>query len=142
MKPGRNDPCACGSGRKYKHCCERKQIQRDEVRNTIGKSLFYILGSAILIFVAAAAIFALRGPEAAGDEPTRVWSAAHGHWHFRLPDGSEVEARPGMTWSAEQGNFVQAPPLVDAARKHSKSHLDQHLSDVESSLADEGSQPN
>ncbi len=21
MKPGRNDPCACGSGRKYKHCC-------------------------------------------------------------------------------------------------------------------------
>ncbi|HTV77236.1 MAG TPA: SEC-C metal-binding domain-containing protein [Steroidobacteraceae bacterium] len=23
MKPGRNDPCPCGSGRKYKHCCER-----------------------------------------------------------------------------------------------------------------------
>ena len=21
MKPGRNDPCSCGSGRKYKHCC-------------------------------------------------------------------------------------------------------------------------
>lgn len=21
MKPGRNDPCACGSGKKYKHCC-------------------------------------------------------------------------------------------------------------------------
>jgi tetratricopeptide (TPR) repeat protein len=21
MKPGRNDPCPCGSGRKYKHCC-------------------------------------------------------------------------------------------------------------------------
>lgn len=25
MKPGRNDPCPCGSGRKYKHCCEAKQ---------------------------------------------------------------------------------------------------------------------
>lgn len=24
MKPGRNDPCICGSGRKYKHCCQRK----------------------------------------------------------------------------------------------------------------------
>jgi len=22
--PGRNDPCPCGSGRKYKHCCARK----------------------------------------------------------------------------------------------------------------------
>lgn len=22
-KPGRNDPCPCGSGRKYKHCCGR-----------------------------------------------------------------------------------------------------------------------
>ncbi len=20
-KPGRNEPCSCGSGRKYKHCC-------------------------------------------------------------------------------------------------------------------------
>jgi hypothetical protein len=22
--PGRNDPCPCGSGKKYKHCCLRK----------------------------------------------------------------------------------------------------------------------
>ena len=21
MKPGRNDPCPCGSGKRYKHCC-------------------------------------------------------------------------------------------------------------------------
>ena len=24
MKPGRNDPCSCGSGKKYKHCCQGK----------------------------------------------------------------------------------------------------------------------
>ena len=24
MKPGRNDPCSCGSGKKYKNCCIRK----------------------------------------------------------------------------------------------------------------------
>ena len=24
MKIGRNDPCPCGSGYKYKHCCEGK----------------------------------------------------------------------------------------------------------------------
>jgi len=23
-KPGRNDPCPCGSGKKYKQCCGRK----------------------------------------------------------------------------------------------------------------------
>ncbi len=23
-KPGRNEPCTCGSGKKYKKCCERK----------------------------------------------------------------------------------------------------------------------
>ncbi|WP_430700914.1 SEC-C metal-binding domain-containing protein [Pontivivens nitratireducens] len=22
-RPGRNDPCSCGSGRKYKKCCGR-----------------------------------------------------------------------------------------------------------------------
>jgi tetratricopeptide (TPR) repeat protein len=24
MQPGRNDPCPCGSGKKYKNCCARK----------------------------------------------------------------------------------------------------------------------
>lgn len=28
MKPGRNDPCPCGSGKKFKHCCERKAEAR------------------------------------------------------------------------------------------------------------------
>lgn len=26
QQPGRNDPCHCGSGRKYKHCC----LDKDE----------------------------------------------------------------------------------------------------------------
>lgn len=25
-KPGRNDPCPCGSGKKFKKCCENKLI--------------------------------------------------------------------------------------------------------------------
>lgn len=24
-RPGRNDPCPCGSGRKFKHCCLHKR---------------------------------------------------------------------------------------------------------------------
>ena len=27
MKTGRNDPCPCGSGKKYKKCCAQKQAQ-------------------------------------------------------------------------------------------------------------------
>jgi len=27
-RPGRNEPCHCGSGRKYKHCC----LEKDEAR--------------------------------------------------------------------------------------------------------------
>jgi hypothetical protein len=27
MRPKRNDPCPCGSGRKYKHCC----LAKDEI---------------------------------------------------------------------------------------------------------------
>ena len=30
---GRNDPCPCGSGRKYKHCCMRKTAGRRIVQH-------------------------------------------------------------------------------------------------------------
>ncbi len=31
MKPGRNDPCPCGSGKKYKQCClKREQVQPED----------------------------------------------------------------------------------------------------------------
>ena len=28
-RPGRNEPCPCGSGRKYKHCCLAKDEKKD-----------------------------------------------------------------------------------------------------------------
>lgn len=30
MKTGRNDPCHCGSGKKYKHCCYEKDSVKHE----------------------------------------------------------------------------------------------------------------
>ncbi|MEW6321498.1 MAG: SEC-C domain-containing protein [Acidobacteriota bacterium] len=30
--PGRNEPCPCGSGRKYKHCCLRARAEEDSLR--------------------------------------------------------------------------------------------------------------
>ncbi|MED4986482.1 SEC-C metal-binding domain-containing protein, partial [Geobacillus stearothermophilus] len=29
MAIGRNDPCPCGSGKKYKKCCMNKQQERE-----------------------------------------------------------------------------------------------------------------
>ena len=44
---GRNDPCLCGSGKKYKKCCEGKEqvtvetVFHDEIENTL--QTFYSL---------------------------------------------------------------------------------------------------
>ena len=34
MKTGRNDPCPCGSGKKYKHCCYEKDSAKHETEVT------------------------------------------------------------------------------------------------------------
>lgn len=39
-RPSRNEPCPCGSGKKYKHCCALKQGQR------WSKTLIWIIGFA------------------------------------------------------------------------------------------------
>ena len=76
-KPGRNDPCPCGSGVKYKRCCEGKQAEE----SWWARYSWHIVIAAIAIAVAgAAATIALQsGPSGAG--PERVWSEEHGHWH-------------------------------------------------------------
>jgi hypothetical protein len=33
-KPGRNEPCHCGSGRKYKHCC----LEKDNAKEAAARS--------------------------------------------------------------------------------------------------------
>lgn len=37
MTPGRNDPCPCGSGRKYKRCCLRNERRTDRADATFGR---------------------------------------------------------------------------------------------------------
>jgi hypothetical protein len=132
-KVGRNDPCPCGSGRKHKHCCERKQIKREHLRDSVGKGLFYILAPLFVVMLGVMAVASLRSGQDT-DEPPKIWSAAHNHWHYRLPDGSEVEVRPGMVWSPAQKRFVEAEPLTDAARKHTTSDLEQHFADTEANV--------
>jgi tetratricopeptide (TPR) repeat protein len=37
MKPERNSPCPCGSGKKFKHCCEKKHALSAPPSNTINE---------------------------------------------------------------------------------------------------------
>src|SRR6476660_585687 len=54
-RPGRNQPCHCGSGRKYKHCC----LAKDEAQAAAARAK-------------AAAEAAVRSSEAATSAPTRA----------------------------------------------------------------------
>jgi SEC-C motif-containing protein len=50
-RPGRNQPCHCGSGRKYKHCCLEKDAQAGH-RSFLSFSLvvmLVVLGVALLL---------------------------------------------------------------------------------------------
>ena len=69
-KVGRNDACPCGSGRKFKQCCESKAGSATQSR-------------IIMLLIAAAIVAAiLAGFSNQGSTGTaRVWSAEHGHYH-------------------------------------------------------------
>ena len=73
QRAGRNDPCPCGSGRKYKHCCEAKAGKA-----TPGQRL-------LLVAVAVALIGGLAMAVSSRSErtttPVGVWSVEHGHYH-------------------------------------------------------------
>ena len=115
-KVGRNDPCPCGSGKKYKQCHALKEAEQNVRSSKLG-----LIGFAAVIALGVGGLaigFTDRGDGsmAAG----RVWSAEHQHWHNA--DGSEVgstgvrapaaqppgEAPPGKVWSTEHGHWHDA----------------------------------
>ena len=73
MKIGRNAPCPCGSGRKYKNCCLRK-----EAVTALGQKL---LGALIVLMLAGGAIAAVVSLVKEQPGPRQVWSEEHQHWH-------------------------------------------------------------
>jgi hypothetical protein len=75
MKIGRNDPCPCGSGKKYKNCCLTKKSA-----TPLSQVLLGILFALIVIGGLIGLFTAMRSdgaPSGAG----RVWSEEHQHWH-------------------------------------------------------------
>ena len=70
---GRNDPCSCGSGKKFKHCCQTKAGT-----TTPGQRLLFVI---IGVAVAAGLYLTISSRVEPGSRPTGVWSAEHGHYH-------------------------------------------------------------
>ncbi len=74
-KAGRNDPCPCGSGKKYKKCCEGKQQSARSSRAMV------IVVGIILAGAIAAALTSFGEDPTPVASPGRVWSPEHGHYH-------------------------------------------------------------
>lgn len=70
---GRNDRCPCGSGRKYKHCCERKADgwSRGQL----------MLLTVVLVVLVGGLMLAVSSRQEHAGQPTGIWSEEHGHYH-------------------------------------------------------------
>ena len=73
-KTGRNDLCPCGSGRKYKKCCEAGE----QHGGTHSRIMLFAVGGAVLTAILAG-VASFTGARSSG--LTRVWSVEHGHYH-------------------------------------------------------------
>ena len=72
-RPGRNELCPCGSGKKYKNCHESKTQSA-----LTSRVLMVVVGVAVLAAIAAGVASFTGERPAVG---TRVWDPAHGHYH-------------------------------------------------------------
>ncbi len=68
-RPGRNDPCYCGSGRKYKHCC----LAKDEKKAAAARAKAV---ATVAAEASSATPPAARPPKPQTRQP---WKAANSH---------------------------------------------------------------
>ena len=75
-KVGRNDPCPCGSGKKYKRCCESKAH--------VLSPMAWITIISVVVAAVVALVFSLTTTTELTNitcPPGQVWSLDHGHCH-------------------------------------------------------------
>ena len=64
MKTNRNELCPCGSGNKYKNCCEQKRFQQDGKKEYIRWFIYGAVGCfLVLILWAFVESFSTDSPE-------------------------------------------------------------------------------
>ena len=69
---GRNDPCPCGSGKKYKHCHEAKAN---------AMTTWQRIGIGLLVAAAVGGLVLAVSNRSHEVRTSGVWSPEHGHYH-------------------------------------------------------------
>jgi hypothetical protein len=72
-RPGRNEPCRCGSGRKYKHCC----LEKDDAKAAAARAKAASAEAVPTppVDEASTASAAPRAPKPKTDQPWKVGSS-------------------------------------------------------------------
>ena len=71
QRVGRNDPCPCGSGRKYKQCCALK-------KEKLSPAAIVAIAAAVVAIVVAI-FYNFSGDRMSSSR--QVWDPVHGHYH-------------------------------------------------------------
>ena len=79
MKTGRNSPCPCGSGKKYKNCCRNKSAAMPLSQKLIAALVGLILIGGLIIGIAT--MTGSKDHMGLDAGKGRVWSDEHQHWH-------------------------------------------------------------
>lgn len=74
---GRNDPCVCGSGKKYKRCCYEEG--RSAMATPASKTTMIVVGAVVLLGLAFMVISVVVGGGEGVCPPGQSWNAAHQH---------------------------------------------------------------
>ncbi len=129
--PGRNALCSCGSGKKFKRCCEGK---RTIVRSGWAWKTGGLVVVAALVIVPIAVINAKAGksdgtsspgaPSGSSQTPTawqydpetdRHWDPQHGHWHPGPPPVEPIDFFADTNSPAADGAGTGASGATPAA---------------------------
>ena len=121
-RTGRNEPCPCGSGRKYKHCClHASQPHDDDPSAVVSRALVWLRschGRAVNDAIDSALFDDLNGEEGQCyddlDEETRSFITNQAY-EWLLAEG-EIQVRGQPRRVAELLLAPGGPPMTDAQR--------------------------
>jgi hypothetical protein len=127
----RNEPCPCGSGKKYKHCCGRTAAGAGPAapgaapaakgRDTAAKIFFGMLALLVGTIVLVRWIDGRAEARAAGLKPkpweynaelNQHFDPNHGHWHVGLPPSLTPDGVPITTTPLVRATDPVAPAPV------------------------------
>ncbi len=132
-RPGRNQLCACGSGRKSKRCCGGSA---DSPRLDAQGSFFRVAGLLAAVMLLVGSVAVVRSLVYGDDDGShRVWSAEHGHWHGSGAKDGTNSVAPGKVWNQEHGHFHNGPDLDHQAKPHPGALEDRARAEVEAASA-------